>query len=227
MNFFKKLFGSGQKKPKQTNLTSQQTQTKTTTQEKRQLASSHKAILDGVPEIVIRYRETYKGQSLRKLNDLYFDIMGQLIAAKKKGDINNLLIHCQGSLGLLESLIKYNKKEYGNFDLKTIPALDNGLIYFAVNGNTGQLKNIQDIVYYFKDLHQYKDKVDTAFVRRDLAANIYQYVKSNPNCPQTNLKKNIDCDDGKFISKTVQYMEKAGKLTKKKVGSKTFLIIKK
>ena len=227
MNFFKKIFGSGKNKSKQTNLTSQQTQIKTTTQEKRQLASSPKTIQDGVPEIVTRYRETYKGQSLRKLNDLYFEIMDQLIAAEKKGDINNLLIHCQGSLGLLESLIKYNKKEYGNFNLKTIPALDKGLIYFAVNGNTGQLKNIQDIVYYFKDLHLYKDKVDTAFDRRDLAANIYQYVKSNPNCPLTILKKNIDCDEGRFISKTVQYMEKAGKLTKKKVGNNTFLTIKK
>ncbi|MDG1714821.1 hypothetical protein [Lacinutrix sp.] len=223
MNFFKKLFGGGQTPTKTTN---QPTQTRTTTQEKPQPTSPPMNISDGVPEIVTKYRVTYKGQSLRKLNDLYFDIMGQLTAAEKKGDVNNLLMHCQGSLGLLESLIKYNKKEYGSFDIKTIPALDKALIYFAINGNTGQLKNIQDIVDYFKELHPYKEEVDVAFARRDLAARIYQYVKANPNCLQTDLKKNIDCDDGRFISTTVQYMEKAGKLTKKKEGTKIFLTIK-
>jgi len=226
MSFFKKLFGGGQTKPKPTKTTTQLIQTETTTQEKPQPASLPRKIPNGVPEIVTRYRENYKGQSLRKLNDLYFDIMEQLTAAEKKGDINNLLMHCQGSLGLLESLIKYNKMEYGSFDIKTIPALDKALIYFAINGNKGQLKNIQDIVNYFKELHPYKEQVDIAFIRRDLAANIYQYVKANPNCPQTDLKNNIDCDDGRYISTTVHYMEKSGKLTKKKEKSRIFLTIK-
>jgi len=226
MSFFKKLFGGKQTKQKPTKTTTQLIQTETTTQEKPYPASLPRKIPDGVPEIVTRYRENYKGQSLRKLNDLYFDIMEQLTAAEKKGDINNLLMHCQGSLGLLESLIKYTKMEYGSFDIKTIPALDKALIYFAINGNTGQLKNIQDIVNYFIELHPYKEQVDIAFTRRDLAANIYQYVKANPNCPQTDLKNNINCDDGRFISTTVHYMEKAGKLTKKKEKNRIFLTVK-
>ncbi len=226
MSFFKKLFGGRQTKPKPTKTTRQPIWTKTTTQDKPQPASPPKKVPNGVPEIVTRYRETYKGQSLKKLNDLYFDIMGQLTAAEKKGDINNLLMYCKGSLGLLESLIKYTKKEYGSFDIKTIPALDKALIYFAINGNTGQLKNIQEIVNYFKELYPYKEQVDIAFTRRDLATNIYQYVKANPNCPQTDLKNNINCDDERFISTTVHYMEKVGKLIKRKEKSRIFLTIK-
>lgn len=223
MSFFKKLFGGGQTKPKPTQTTKQPTLTKTAPVNTQPTPTPK---TNGVPEIVARYRETYKGQSLRKLNDLYFDLMDKLKAAEKKGDISNLLMHSQGSLGLLESIIKYNKKEYGSFDIKTIPALDKALIYFAINGNIGQLKNIQDMVNYFKELHPYKDKVDIAFTRRDLAAKIYQYVKANPNCPQTDLKKNLDCDDGRLISTTAQYMDKAGKLTRKKEGSKTLLSVK-
>lgn len=223
MSFIKKLFAGKQAKPKPKKNTNEPTGTKTTPVMPQPTPTTK---TNGVPEIVARFRETYKGQSLSKLNDLYFAIMGQMTEAEKKGDINNLLMHCQGSLGLLESLIKYNKKEYDSFDIKTIPALDKSLIYFAINGNTRQLKNIQDIVNYFKELHHYKDKVDIAFARSELTSKIYQHVEANPHCPQTDLKKNIECDDGRLISTTVNYMEKAGKLTKKKEGSKTLLTVK-
>jgi hypothetical protein len=177
------------------------------------------------PEIITILRETYKDQSLSELNDLYFNTMDKLLAAKKIGDIGELLMLCQSSLGLLEPLIKYNYREYGDFAIRSIPAIENGLIYFAINGNNKQLKNISEFVNYFKDLHSFKYEVDIAFKRRKLATNIYKYVKSNPKCFQPDLKKNIACDDGRFISTTVRYMEKSGKLRKEKQGKKLLLTV--
>ena len=157
---------------------------------------------------------------------MYFDLLDKILTADKNDDISSLLMHSQGSLGLLESLIKYNKEEYGSFDIKTIPALDKALIYFAVNGNTGQLKNIHDIVNYFKELYPYKDEVDKAILMRDLAAKIYQYVKANPDCIQKDLKKNINYDDGVLIRTTVYYMDKVGKITRRKKGNTYLLKVK-
>ena len=66
--------------------------------------------------------------------------------------------------------------------------------------------------------------MDVAFKRRKLAADIYKHVKSNPECLQSDLKKNVACDDGRFISTTVGYMEKAGKLKKERQGKKLLLL---
>ena len=220
MNFLQKLFGSKETKHKQT---------KTLNQSEAVIIPKSGPIKpknNDVPEIITRYRESYKGIPLNKLNDLYFQILEEIRIADRNKDINSLLMHCQASLGLVEYLIKYTKKEYGRWDIKGIPAIDKALIYFAINGNTGQLKNIQEIVDYFKELHSYKKDVDDAFKRRDLAAKIYQYIKANPHSPQADLKKNINFDDSRFISTTINYMEKAGKLIKTKKGNSTEITFK-
>jgi hypothetical protein len=123
-------------------------------------------------------------------------------------------------------LLKYTKKEYGSYDIKGIPAIDKGLIYFAVNGNTGQLKNIKDIVYYFKELQSYQANVEIAFTIRDLAPNIYQYVKANPGCSLRDLKKNLHFDNGRLISDTVKYMKNASKLSVIKVDKELVLNVR-
>ena len=215
MGIFNKLFGGQKKKQKNPEITSN-----VSNEELINLKTSSKP----EPEIIKRYRETYQGYSPSELNDMYFNFMDKLLAAKRDGNIRNLLMYSQSTLGLLEPLIKYNYKEYGDFSIRSIPAIENGLIYFAINGNNGQLKNIREIVNYFKDLHSFKYEVDVAFKRRKLAADIYKHVKSNPECLQSDLKKNVACDDGRFISTTVGYMEKAGKLKKERQGKKLLLL---
>ncbi|MEQ9378289.1 MAG: hypothetical protein RIG68_24065 [Imperialibacter sp.] len=224
MSFLKILFARRQTKPKSKQEARQPTQAEGTLGNRQSTSASKK---DGIPQIISLYRESYKDQSLKNLNDMYFTIIGQIAAAEKEGKIDELLMHCQASLALLESLIKYCKKEYGRFDIKTIPALDKGLIYFAINGNTRQLKNIQDVVNYFDELHTYADDVETAFARRELAAKIFRYVKANSNCRQTDLKRNLNLEDGCLISTTVHYMEKAGKLKRIREGGKILLSVHK
>ncbi|MGR3809682.1 hypothetical protein [Jiulongibacter sp. NS-SX5] len=224
MSFFKKLFGGGLANQKVNTQKTKQSKSINTNSSKLQATVGNNT--SEVPEIVCRYRQAYNEQPLRKLNDLYHELLEKILVADKEGKVDEVLMHSQGSLGLLESIIKYNKKEYGSFKIKTIPALEKALIYYAINGNTGQLKNIQDIVNYFKELQPYKDEVDKAFKRRHIAARIYQYVKANPNCFQHELKKKLEEEDGRFIAATVGYMEKADKLKRIKRNGKTLLNVK-
>mgnify|MGYP001351552161 CR=1 FL=1 len=181
---------------------------------------------DGTPDIIRELRNAYKGQSLTKLNDLYFNLCEKIVEAEARHDYTKMLMHCQLSFGLIEPLIICTKKEIGKFDLKSIPAIDKALIYFAINGNSGQLKNIEDIVEYFVELHFYKEKVIEAFHMLETAAKIYKLVKTNPNTIQSDLKKQLNVEDGKFVARTVHYMENLNKIKKSKVGSKIYLIVK-
>jgi hypothetical protein len=226
MKFIKKLFGSKNKTIEKSISDSQNPETKPTSTERQDSSNKFISKDESLPEIISRHRDLNKGKSLEELNDLYFYLLEQIQIAEKKGDIRQTMMHCLGSLGLIEPLIKYTKNELGSFYINKIPAIEKSLIYSAIYGNIGQIKNIEDIVNYFKDLHHYKELVTIAYIRKDLASKIYQYVKANPNCQQSELKKGIDFKDGRLISTTVHYMEKAGKLSKTKEGKKIFLKIK-
>ena len=114
------------------------------------------------PEIIKRLRKAYVGQTVEGLNGIYFGLLQKIQQADKENDINQLLLNSQLSLGLIEPLIIHSYKHYNRFDIKTIPAIEKGLIYFSVNGVKGQIKNIKDLVDYFNELHFYKTEVEKA-----------------------------------------------------------------
>lgn len=178
------------------------------------------------PEILKRLRSAYIGNTIEFLNNLYFETLEKIQKADKENKISELLLNCQISIGLVEPLICYNYKYYNSFDIKSIPAIYKGLIYFSVNGIIGQLKNIADIIDFFDELKFHKSDVEEAFERVKLSSRIYNTIKINGDFQQSKLKKELDFDNGRFIASTVGYMIRADKLDKYKIGKSTFLKIK-
>jgi hypothetical protein len=178
------------------------------------------------PEILRKLRAVYKGNTIEYLNDLYFETLEKIQKADKENNISELLLNCQISIGLIEPLICYNYKHYNSFDIRGIPAIYMGLIYFSVNGIKGQLKNIADIINFFNELKFYKSDVEEAFERVKLSSRIYNTIKIKGDFQQSKLKKELDFENGRFIASTVGYMISANKLDKYKIGKNTFLKIK-
>lgn len=178
---------------------------------------------NNTPKIIKKYRSINKGESVKKLHDMYFYFLNQIHEEHKKGNIRKVLKYCQASLQYIEPLILFEKKEYGSFKIKGIPAIDYGLRYFSVHGIKGQIDNIKDIVDYFPELEMHKKDVEEAYVRKDLSSKIYKIAKDNPDILQSSLKKEIGFDDGRFISNTVKYMEDAGLVKRKKEDRKIFI----
>ena len=181
---------------------------------------------NSTPEILKKLRSAYKGNTIEYLNDLYFETLEKIQKSDKENNINELLFNCQINLGLIEPLICHNYKHHNSFDIKGIPAIYKGLIYFSVNGIIGQLKNIADIVAFFDELKLYKSDVEEAFERAKLSSKIFNIIKTKGDFQQSKLKKELDFDNGRFIASTVGYMIKADKLDKYKIGKTTFLKIK-
>jgi len=129
------------------------------------------------------------------------------------------------ALCLLEPFIKYEKKEYGQVP-PVIPAIPEAIYFHAINGARGQLKNIQDIVEFFPELEDYQFTVEQGFVMLDVAARIRKHVGGNPGCHQNKLKKVLEFDDGRLLSRVIHYMEVAGQLERKKSGKTYELYVK-
>lgn len=177
-------------------------------------------------KLIDKFRKGHKGRPLSKLVDAYFDLLDKIRESKRKKKFKKMLTYCQMSLSLLEPLIEQTKREFGTFDIKSIPAIETGAVFWAIYGAEGQLLNIKEVVEYFPELEPWKEDVKRAFTMKELASKIYQYVRENKGCEQKELKKALGVEDGKLISNVIHYMELVKKIKRKKAGN-TYLLFAK
>jgi len=176
--------------------------------------------------LVEKFREKHKGVSPKRLVDTYYTLLDKINECKRKEDFDSMLMHCQLSISLLEPLINETKREFGTFDIKSIPAIEVSSIFHAIYGEEGQLLNLKEVVEYFPELEPWKKTIEEAFVIEGLASKIYQYVKANEGCLQKELKKALGVEDGRLVSRVVYYMALVGKLERKKLGNTYSLFAK-
>ena len=176
--------------------------------------------------IIEKFREANSGASPKKLVGMYFELLNKIEEYKREKDFNKMLICCQKSISLLEPLIEQTKKEFGTFDIKSIPAIEIGSNFWAIYGEEDQLLNLKEVVEYFPELEPWKKTIEKAFTMKELASRIYRYVRKNEGCLQKELKKTLEIKDGRLVSNIVYYMELVGKLKRKKIGNTYSLFTK-
>ncbi len=179
-----------------------------------------------MPDLIENFRDKHKGISPKKLVDEYYVLLGKIDECKGKGDFGSMLMHCQLSISLLEPLINEEKREFGAFDIKSIPAIEVGSIFHAIYGEEGQLCNLKEVVECLPELEPWKNTIEEAFAMKALTSKIYQYVKDNEGYLQKKLKKVIGVEDGRLVSRVVYYMALVGKLERKKTGNTYSLFAK-
>ena len=177
-------------------------------------------------KLIEKFREKHKNVSSSKLVDEYYDLLSRIQECKKAKEFKKMLRYCQKSISLLEPLIEQTKKEFGVFDIRSIPAIEIGSIFWAIYGDEAQLLNLKEIIEFFPELEPWKKTIEKAFLMKDLAQRIYQYVKDNEGCLQKELKKALGVNEGRLISNVVYYMELVGKLERKKMGNTYALFCK-
>lgn len=177
-------------------------------------------------KLIQKFRDKNKGISSEKLVATYFDMLGRIEEYKKRKKFNKMLSYCQMSLPLLEPLIEHTKKEFGTFNMISIPAIKFGAIFWAIYGMEGQLLNLKEIVEYFPELEPWRETIEEAFVMKDLASRICQYVRDNKGCLQKEIKKALEIENGRLVSNVVHYMELVGKLKRKKIKTTYSLFCK-
>lgn len=182
-------------------------------------------IMNGIPEIIERFRQANKGKQPDNLVAQYFDLLDKLYKATREKNGSEMLKYSMMSLSLIEPLIISEKKEYGTFVIREMPGIDTFAMLNAVMGNQGQLNNLKDIISFFPELKSWKPISERAFHIKNIVSKIYQYVKNNEGCLQKNLWKSIGIEDKDFIREIVYHMDLMRKLNRKKVGNTYSLFI--
>jgi len=93
----------------------------------------------------------------------------------------------------LKSLVSETKRQYGSFDISSIPAVEIGCRYWAALGRRDKLENVKKVVRLSKELKEgWLEVVDASFEDANLVERIQRHLENNPGFPQNQLGKALN-----------------------------------
>lgn len=150
--------------------------------------------------------------------DAYFDTMGQLQAAVTERKYTEAATLVRENLRHLPALVQEWSRDYGSFDIRSIPALEQGGTVLALVGDDEGLARMRKLVQETPVLRPWAEYVEGHEKDRTLFPAIIEAVHENPNCLQTDVKSIVREVDGRRVARLISYLEKAGALARVKSG---------
>jgi len=122
------------------------------------------------------------------------------------------------NLGYIPDWVKETRREFGSFDIRTIPALQQGGTVLALLGDEEGLARMREIAASIPDLGPWVEEVERHNHERRLFKAILDAIAEHPNCLQTQVKDLVGEVDGRRVANLISYLEKAGKIVRLKEG---------
>lgn len=154
----------------------------------------------------------------RRVSDAYFDTMSRMQAAVSNRDYKGAAQLVRENLQYLPDWVKETRREYGSFDIGSIPTLQQGGTVLALVGDDEGLARMRKIVASVPDLEAWAEEVERHQHDRRLFEAILELVAAQPNCLQTDVKGLICEEDGRRVANLLWYLDKAGKIVRVKAG---------
>lgn len=181
-------------------------------------ASSQLAAIDAQPD-----RRAFDGQSTAIQGAAggtpYFETMGRMLEAVSARDYATAATLARKNLNQLPALVRSTKREYGSFDLRGIPGLEQGGIMLALAGDRDALAEMKKIVESIPELAPWKDEPQRHLENLDIFDKISNAIEARPGCPQTSIKELVGLDDGRRLATFISWLEKAGRIRRVRQGS--------
>jgi hypothetical protein len=151
--------------------------------------------------------------------------MAQMQEAISKREFDRAARLARENLRQIPNWVKETRREYGRFDIQSIPAIQQGGTILALNCDDDALAEMQRLVASMPDLEPWAAQVTQHAEDRRLFPAILDAIQTNPGCLQTDIKTFVALQDGHRIANLISYLEKAGKIIRIKEGRSYKLLI--
>ncbi len=156
--------------------------------------------------------------SQHRVSDAYFDTMSRMQTAVSQQNFEEAGQLVCRNLDYILVWVKETCREYGSFDIRTIPALQQGGTVLALLGDDQGLDRMREIVSSAPELQPWVEKVGQHQDDRRLFQAILEAVAAHPSCLQTEVKNLVDETDGRRVANLISYLEKSGKIVRIRSG---------
>ena len=163
-----------------------------------------------------------KGEALTcngPMTDAYFRTMNPMREAILKRDYEKAGRLVRENLEYIPGFVRETRREYGSFDISSIPALEQGGTILALLNDEDGLVRMREIVASTSGIKRRAKIVERHRRDRRLFQAILNAVQMHPNCLQTEVKGLVGETDGHRVANLISYLEKAGKIMRVKDGS--------
>lgn len=144
----------------------------------------------------------------------YFGLLDRIRSRQAAHDYLSMLECCAQSLPLLPSLVSDTKRQFGAFDICSIPAIEVGCRYWAALQDGAKLRKVAEVVKRVPTLKEgWGDIVDDAFADMALAAKIESCIAKNPGLLQTKLGKAVGAP-GRDTARIVATLENLSRVVR-------------
>ena len=156
--------------------------------------------------------------------DRYYELHDKIETAAKAWDLNQMARFAKDTTPLFNALVLETKRQYGSFDLSTSVAVHKGGHAMAALGDISGLEEMHRALSSIPELQPWAASITERLEDATLGQKVIESLKQQPGLRQTQLKAVLGVDDGRRISNLCYWMNKAGRIQRKKVGS-TYEII--
>jgi len=148
----------------------------------------------------------------------YFSALGDMDQAISRRDFAAAATAVRASLELIPAFVESARCGRGSLP-PSIPALERGGTMLALIGDRAALTAMVDLVKRTPELVDRVGSVEAHMADLETVAAIEAAVHRNPGCPQTQMKTLIGATDGRRVSNLIAWLEKAGRISRKRSGS--------
>jgi hypothetical protein len=148
----------------------------------------------------------------------YFSTMAKLQEAVSKRNYELAARLTRENIRQVSVFVRSTQLDYGSFDIRSIPGLEQGGTMLALVGDDQGLKEMQDLVRSLPELEPWHSTVRQHEEDRNLFAAILIAIEKNPGCLQTDVKELIGAEDGRRVANLISWLEKAEKISRTKKG---------
>ena len=97
--------------------------------------------------------------------DRYYYYLNMITENVRNGYNYMVIKYCNLSLPLIPLLIEKNKKDFGEFDITTLPAIELGAKLWSHQGNVEKIKEIEALINTYPELEPWRIHLDRAYDR--------------------------------------------------------------
>ena len=148
----------------------------------------------------------------------YYALLGQIRDWQSKRKFDRMLDCCARSLPLLPALVSETRREYGEFDISSRPAIEVGCRYWAAMGDATALSRVSDAVDAVPELkHGWAEVVKSAYADLELSAAILDHIHRHPGCLQNGMGQALGVS-GRDAARVINTLENLAILSRARSG---------
>lgn len=153
----------------------------------------------------------------------YFDSMVSMQKAIRANDFSTATRHAVEGIRLLPAFVAETKQDFGQFDIRSIPCIDEGGRIFALTGDATAQAELVRVVTQTPELSPWLPLLDRHRREQTLVPQIIETVRAHPGCLQTDLKEMLCEPDGRLIATLLSFLERAGRIARVR-NSRTYAL---